>query len=367
VKNIQLTKISEPFYINQDLYLIYSQQSRFSRSNNNFAVRTAYFSRSVMMYLDLCYQARGTRTATIYAGNSSYNYPLGPGNYQYISESIGDYTESIQIRNPTLNSVYKMTIYTDAVFRESLYSMFVTTRNEDPRPKCSHFQKTTTKKDKDKRTVTFTLDAIRASNYPLYYDIVAIDADKSINQNSNFDTLCGLHSAEDLLYLKRFSVNRAYRMEMSIDFDLNTTWVVNVIITNNLGMQSVCKSIILKPDHYYEPIYFPVSVGGILILLAIIALITYLVVGAIFKKVKYGATGIDLIPNVDFWKELPFLVKDGIIYAIRCGKRESYTEFVNLDAQPEEQEQIAHSGQLTLNAPTEDIEKTASAGTYGAI
>lgn len=90
-------------------------------------------------------------------------------------------------------------------------------------------------------------------------------------------------------------------------------------------------------------------------------------VGAIFKKVKYGATGIDLIPNVDFWKELPFLVKDGIIYAIRCGKRESYTEFVNLDAQPEEQEQIAHSGQLTLNAPTEDIEKTASAGTYGAI
>jgi hypothetical protein len=368
---ISVTDENEPYYINQDLYLIYSQQARFRRSNNNFAVRTSYFSRSVMMFLDMCYQSRGSRTATIYAGNSSYDYPLGAGNYQYLSHSKGDYTEVIEIKNPQLSSVYRMTIYTDTSYRESLYSMFVTTRSEDPRPTCSNLQKSTTRIQEGKRLVTFTLDSIRSSNYPLYYDIVAIDAEKSVNQNSNYDTVCGLHASDDLLYLKRFSVERPYRMEMSMEFDLKTMWIVNVIITDNLGLQTCCKSLILRPDHYYEPIYFPVSVGGILICIAIVGMIMYLVIGAIFKKVRFGSQGLDLIPNVDFWKELPFLVKDGIIFAIRCGKRESYTEFVNLDAQQqqeeEEQTQVVQSNQLTLNAPSEDIEKTSTSGTYGAI
>lgn len=30
-------------------------------------------------------------------------------------------------------------------------------------------------------------------------------------------------------------------------------------------------------------------------------------------KFKFQATGIEIIPNVYFWKELPFLFKDGIL------------------------------------------------------
>ena len=35
----------------------------------------------------------------------------------------------------------------------------------------------------------------------------------------------------------------------------------------------------------------------------------YFIVGAIIMKVKYDATGTDLIPNKNFWLELPHLLK----------------------------------------------------------
>ena len=35
----------------------------------------------------------------------------------------------------------------------------------------------------------------------------------------------------------------------------------------------------------------------------------YFIVGAIIMKVKYDATGTDLIPNKDFWLGLPHLLK----------------------------------------------------------
>ena len=35
----------------------------------------------------------------------------------------------------------------------------------------------------------------------------------------------------------------------------------------------------------------------------------YFIVGAIIMRVKYDATGTDLIPNKNFWLELPRLLK----------------------------------------------------------
>ena len=41
----------------------------------------------------------------------------------------------------------------------------------------------------------------------------------------------------------------------------------------------------------------------------------YFIVGAIIMKVKYDATGTDLIPNKNFWLELPHLFK---VYYLEC-------------------------------------------------
>ena len=39
------------------------------------------------------------------------------------------------------------------------------------------------------------------------------------------------------------------------------------------------------------------------------AVIVYFIVGAVVMKVRYQATGSDLIPNKGFWESLPLLVK----------------------------------------------------------
>eukprot|EP01027_Heterolobosea_sp_BB2_P019858 GEZU01027984.1.p1 GENE.GEZU01027984.1~~GEZU01027984.1.p1 ORF type:complete len:273 (+),score=98.12 GEZU01027984.1:71-889(+) len=44
--------------------------------------------------------------------------------------------------------------------------------------------------------------------------------------------------------------------------------------------------------------------------------LTYLIAGIVINKVKFQATGKDLIPNLAFWKDLPFLVKDGIMLIV---------------------------------------------------
>ena len=50
----------------------------------------------------------------------------------------------------------------------------------------------------------------------------------------------------------------------------------------------------------------------------VLGVIVYFVAGAIIMKVRYDATGSDLIPNKSFWAALPFLVKvSGTLYYYR--------------------------------------------------
>ena len=41
----------------------------------------------------------------------------------------------------------------------------------------------------------------------------------------------------------------------------------------------------------------------------ILAIATYLVVGGIYMFKVKGARGLETIPNIAFWKDLPFLIK----------------------------------------------------------
>jgi hypothetical protein len=46
----------------------------------------------------------------------------------------------------------------------------------------------------------------------------------------------------------------------------------------------------------------------------IIAAVSYLVVGIIIQAGVRGARGVEVIPNLSFWKDFPFLLKDGILF-----------------------------------------------------
>lgn len=60
------------------------------------------------------------------------------------------------------------------------------------------------------------------------------------------------------------------------------------------------------------------SVGSILDIIFISLLVVYLVAGILFNKYSKGATGKELIPNVNFWIDFPFLVKDGAVFSFQC-------------------------------------------------
>ncbi|XP_063538764.1 uncharacterized protein LOC134747997 [Cydia strobilella] len=58
------------------------------------------------------------------------------------------------------------------------------------------------------------------------------------------------------------------------------------------------------------------SVGSTLLIIFFSFVIFYLVLGVCTKKFLMGATGIEVIPNLMFWSELPNLVKDGWAFAL---------------------------------------------------
>ena len=52
----------------------------------------------------------------------------------------------------------------------------------------------------------------------------------------------------------------------------------------------------------------------IIILCVVIPL--YVIIGCIYKSQKLGATGMEKCPNVEFWRDLPSLVKDGCAFTV---------------------------------------------------
>ena len=56
----------------------------------------------------------------------------------------------------------------------------------------------------------------------------------------------------------------------------------------------------------------------------------YLIGGIIYNKVQKGATGKEVIPNVQFWTESPILVKVKVNFYITIFQRNYYRNFSNL-------------------------------------
>ncbi|KAI6650279.1 hypothetical protein LOD99_5958 [Oopsacas minuta] len=73
----------------------------------------------------------------------------------------------------------------------------------------------------------------------------------------------------------------------------------------------------------------------ILVLLVLfLATITYIVVGVLLMVFWKGARGLEVIPNLSFWKDFPFLFKDGVLFSFayipaarsRIGGEKSYSQ-----------------------------------------
>lgn len=68
-----------------------------------------------------------------------------------------------------------------------------------------------------------------------------------------------------------------------------------------------------------------ISGGTIICIIAISVLIMYFVIGILTMKFVKRKEGIEIIPNVTFWRTLPVLIKGGVLFSIsKCRRRTSY-------------------------------------------
>ncbi|CAL1530934.1 unnamed protein product [Lymnaea stagnalis] len=68
------------------------------------------------------------------------------------------------------------------------------------------------------------------------------------------------------------------------------------------------------------------SVGSVLVILFFVILLIYLIGGLLFLKFVRKAEGSEVIPNIEFWKDFPSLVKDGIMFTFRGCKADTTYE-----------------------------------------
>lgn len=58
------------------------------------------------------------------------------------------------------------------------------------------------------------------------------------------------------------------------------------------------------------------STGSVLCILFFVFLGVYFVGGAVALRLLRGATGREMVPNIDFWTALPELIKDGVVFSL---------------------------------------------------
>lgn len=58
------------------------------------------------------------------------------------------------------------------------------------------------------------------------------------------------------------------------------------------------------------------STGSVLLIIFFVFASLYLIVGVLTKKYYRGAEGLEMIPNYDFWVDLPYLCRDGAFFLL---------------------------------------------------
>ncbi|XP_064649199.1 cation-dependent mannose-6-phosphate receptor-like isoform X2 [Lineus longissimus] len=74
------------------------------------------------------------------------------------------------------------------------------------------------------------------------------------------------------------------------------------------------------------------SLGSIILITGAFLLFTYLLVGVLYNRAVYNSVGRELLPNYEFWADMPSLIKDGYLFFISpcLGDRVEYRHYERL-------------------------------------
>jgi len=71
------------------------------------------------------------------------------------------------------------------------------------------------------------------------------------------------------------------------------------------------------------------SGGSVFLIIFFVGAFVYVAGGCLYKHVKQGTSGVESCPNIDFWRDLPGLIKDGFSFiknGCKKGGDSSYDE-----------------------------------------
>ncbi|KAK7108940.1 uncharacterized protein [Littorina saxatilis] len=73
------------------------------------------------------------------------------------------------------------------------------------------------------------------------------------------------------------------------------------------------------------------STGSYMLILLFVAIFVYLAAGMVFNSTQRHATGLELVPNVTFWRAVPGYIKDGCMFATCnvCGRWKGTYQEIN--------------------------------------
>jgi hypothetical protein len=82
----------------------------------------------------------------------------------------------------------------------------------------------------------------------------------------------------------------------------------------------------------------------------------------IVKKLFFGSQGIEMIPNIGFWRDAPNLIKDGVVFLFTCGRRSSS----GYDDLEDDSKIVSNTQSSSFESPSEQT-KVAEVQGYGSI
>lgn len=193
------------------------------------------------------------------------------------------------------------------------------------------------------------------------------DAPKTLN----FDTSCALtyRGKRWINVGTTLLPNGKLQIQVVPPQERNVAYRINVMVQDGYGISSV-----YQPAWYLDGYIFveypnslAVSIGAIVLFTSFLLFMIYMLAGIIINLIR-GKRGIDVIPNVHFWKALPGYIWDGIqgVFCCKLCKRsdDGHTMLTddNVDVQPD-----ATSTTTTNSNRDENVVVTLPKGGYGSV
>ncbi|KAL9644004.1 hypothetical protein ABK040_005472 [Willaertia magna] len=309
--SITFTPHKEPVYLLQDYYTTYSMLTE------NLILLSPRNAEGLNVELDSCDDSQIGNTGKLLA--AANRDPSD--NPDFVSSKVNNWATAINTKSvlTTVNYNFKISAQHIPV----RYSIFASTRAYDPRPNPVDYNVKTIFESYDLNVPSKYHVTVSQVDPKHRFYVYALALDDEVDKMSdsdvlsivNFHTLCAVRGKNSVLHLGTGDVSNT---SFVVSLYPNKDYIINIVNMDETNYLSVVSKPQIVRSGSMKSGDTILGVGGILLLLVLGAVIVYLVVGILIKVIKYKARGIEMIPNIDFWKLVIALFLDGVQFVFFC-------------------------------------------------